>query len=477
MDIDIVLLPWNEALSMFESGLADGLTGYFYSPQRKSNALFSIPHCYVTPMAFFRDELAFKDFSDLEKYKIIVQEGDVMHDFVREKNLGSGLFLCENPGEALKSLNNGDGQVALLPGIIGKYYRHLFAYEHIDASYIGVESRKYCFAVQPDENDLLYRINEAMVALKLSGQYDTIYEKWFGVYEEDHIASWFSQNMIFIVTIVVLIALLSALWIFIMQRRIRIQTLHLKLALQKQMETEENLVKARDKAEESDRLKSAFLANMSHEIRTPLNGIMGFSKLLSGAAAEKQKKYIDVIQSCSGQLLTLINDIMDVSKIEANLLKLNPEKENLNTILDELYMQYLPQLDKSDVNLLVSRGLPDKKAFFIVDGNRLRQIFGNLLSNAVRYTEKGSLSFGYTLNGDEEPEFFVIDTGKGIPESEKDNVFERFGQVKDEFHKGTGLGLFIVKNLVNLMGGKITLEDTPGGGATFRFTIRAPGQE
>jgi len=245
--------------------------------------------------------------------------------------------------------------------------------------------------------------------------------------------------------------------------------------------------KAKERAEESDRLKSAFLANMSHEIRTPMNAIVGFSDLLDEETTteEERQKYVKIIQSRSSDLLTLINDIVDVAKIEVGQIKLNFETVNLNQVLYDLRDYYQKQLKEktNQVTLKIDPSLPDNEAVMRTDRTRLNQILSNLLNNAVKFTHKGYIELCYEIMGNQQIMFCVKDTGIGIPKDKKHLVFERFRQIEDEladgkFYGGTGLGLNIVKNLVEILGGEIWFDSATANnnenkqsGTTFYFTL------
>lgn len=241
---------------------------------------------------------------------------------------------------------------------------------------------------------------------------------------------------------------------------------------------EKELIDARKKAEESDRLKSAFLANMSHEIRTPLNGIIGFSKLLSNPEIidKKRKMYSDIIERNSQQLLSLISDIIDLAKIESDQLKIFSDQMNLNDLLEEINQIFINELiahSNNEVNLILTMDLEREKSFIIADRFRLAQLFNNLLSNAVKFTQTGQIEFGYRYSG-KDLLFFVKDTGIGISPEFHDVIFEPFRQEDDTMTRkygGTGLGLAICKRLVHLMGGKLWLESDKGKGSIFYFNL------
>ncbi len=236
-------------------------------------------------------------------------------------------------------------------------------------------------------------------------------------------------------------------------------------------EVNKHLEIARDKAEESDRLKSAFLANLSHEIRTPMNGIMGFADLLAEKEIdkEKQKEYLNIIRNSSKRLLSLINDLIDISKIDAGQITLNPIDIRLGDLMEGLFLFFQAEADSKKIGfyLDVDDTLMDKT--IKVDATRLEQIMSNLINNALKFTRKGEVRIGCRLSGDDLL-LWVSDTGPGIPEEYHQKIFERFRQV-DESHlkeeEGSGLGLSISKALVELMDGDIWLESGKEEGTVF----------
>jgi PAS domain S-box-containing protein len=262
----------------------------------------------------------------------------------------------------------------------------------------------------------------------------------------------------------------------------------LDITERKQMEND--LRAAKERAEESDRLKSAFLANMSHEIRTPMNGILGFAALLNepGLSGDEQKEYIRIIEKSGARMLNTINEIVDISKIESGLMDVNIAEADINGVMDFAHSFFKPEAESKGLTLKYSCGLQTPDSIVDTDKEKLHAILSNLIKNAVKYTRSGSITFGYSAKlwapGLDTPpraflEFFVHDTGIGIPWSRQKAIFERFIQadvIDKHAYQGAGLGLSISKAYVEMLGGGIRVDSEEGKGSTFYFTIPYEGK-
>jgi signal transduction histidine kinase/CheY-like chemotaxis protein len=236
---------------------------------------------------------------------------------------------------------------------------------------------------------------------------------------------------------------------------------------------------AKEKSQESDRLKSAFLANMSHEIRTPMNGILGFAELLKrpNLTGKEQKQYLTIIEKSGTRMLNIVNNIVDISKIESGVIEISNKTTNINEQIEFLTAFFAPEIENKGLRLVYSKTIPTDKAYIETDTEKLYGVLTNLLKNAIKHTYKGAIEIGYHLKSEDNQhflEFFVTDSGNGITEDRLSVIFDRFMQAdmsNKTAYQGAGLGLSISKAYVEMMGGRIWVESNHGIGSTFRFTI------
>ena len=239
---------------------------------------------------------------------------------------------------------------------------------------------------------------------------------------------------------------------------------------------EVELHKAREKAENADRSKSAFLANMSHEIRTPLNAIVGFSELLASAGTEEEKtQFLEIVHSNNELLQQLIADILDLSKIEAGTLEFTFSEVDVKQLMLDIEQLFRMRLEDKAAVIQIIRETPADECIMYTDRNRLQQVVSNFMTNAVKFTDEGSITFGYNRCA-EGLYFYVKDTGSGIPEDKVNHIFERFVRVEQN-KKGTGLGLAICEMIIRKLGGKIGVESEYGKGSTFWFILPINGRQ
>lgn len=234
---------------------------------------------------------------------------------------------------------------------------------------------------------------------------------------------------------------------------------------------------AKIKAEESDRLKTAFLANISHEIRTPMNAIIGFSKMIGSPDFDENEKaqFVDIIVSNGKSLMELINDMINLSKIESNTLEIKKTHCRINDMMVSLYRDFNLELDDSkDIKIKLACGNTSPKFSFITDSGLLTAILQKLINNSIKFTNNGEVVFGYKLNDPSRIEFFIKDTGIGIAETDQERIFERFHQLDNRTirtYNGSGLGLPIAQHYVHMLGGNLTVNSQLGKGSIFTFSL------
>lgn len=248
-----------------------------------------------------------------------------------------------------------------------------------------------------------------------------------------------------------------------------------KLAQDQLLLSNEQLKVAKEKAEESDKLKSSFLANMSHEIRTPMNGILGFAELLKepDLTDVEHQKFLSIIERSGERMLNLINDLIDISKIESNQMEVQFSSININKQLEYLHSFFKPEADKKGLEFTYHCGAFEKDADIVTDKDKFTAILINLIKNAIKYTNKGNIAFGYTIKRDI-VEFFVNDTGLGIPEKSQQKIFDRFVQADlalTSEYEGAGLGLAITKGYLKLLNGEIWVKSKYRKGSKFFFSL------
>ena len=260
---------------------------------------------------------------------------------------------------------------------------------------------------------------------------------------------------------------------------------HIVKDVTRSKQAESELIIAKEKAIESDRLKSAFLANMSHEIRTPMNGILGFTEFLKepNLSTDDQQDFIQTIQISGERMLNTINNIVDISKIEAGLMSLAIEETNINKKIEFTYKFFKPEAERKGLQFMYKNGLPTENAIIRTDNEKVYGVLTNLIKNAIKFTYDGSIEFGYDIVEAQRIaplqhllslQFYVKDTGVGIPKYLQQTIFERFRQGSNDLkrlYEGSGLGLAIAKSYVKMLGGEIWVESEEGNGSTFYFTI------
>jgi signal transduction histidine kinase len=499
LKIDIELKPWAEVRRQVEQGEVDLVTGMYFTHERNKKVDFSIPHFISSYSLFIRKGTVAPELDELEGKVVLVQNGDLGHDYLLAKYPDTRMIVFQDLGDVFEALSEGVGDCAFHSRLQGLRYLTDNEITNVKDSGKAMIQKKYCIAVPEGHAEMLAIINEGLSIIKTNGTYDRIYEEWFGVYEKQ-VVSWQDvlKYLLWIIVPLLLLILVFVIWSYTLRQQVRKRTSELNIelehrqAIQKQLEqiqkqlqeqnnellqqndriasmnTELRIAKAR--AEENDNLKTTFLANMSHEIRTPMNSIIGFCELMEIEALDPvMQKYTSIISQSAQRLLRLLDDIIDISKIESGVLGFSISHTYLKPLLKELFDNYQITARNKGLELVMESDPVCEDLRLKTDPNRLMQVFSNFLSNALKHTEKGRIVVGcrkekYYMR------FWVTDTGHGIPEDDLPHVFERFYQAGNHQAGGTGLGLAIARRIVDHLKGEIGVESRENEGTTFWFT-------
>lgn len=457
---------WSKVQSELAEKRIDMVIGMLYSPERAKEVRFGVPHSMINYCVVSRKNNEYFGLGELKGKKLIVQKNDRSNEYIIENKISSDIIQSETIVDGLELLSSGVGDAFLSFDITALYYIKQLHLSNLIIHQLDISPERYSFAVNTDNEDLLYVLNMGMQQMKIDGEYDKIYYKWFGIYAKNNMPLYIKIIMAFIVLAVLMCGLF--IWLLRIGVRRAIEDLRHKNEEQSLLVDELKASKFRD--EESDKLKSAFLANMSHEIRTPLNAVVGFSNLMSmeDCSKEDMEAYKDIIKVNSDMLLRLVSDILDLSKIESNTLSFSLTRVPIKSICDNAYASVccarkeegsVEVLNRSYFNCIVN-----------TDPNRLNQVIINLKNNALKYTSSGSVVIETRQCDNNMVEVSISDTGKGIPDYELSNIFNRFTKL-DSFAQGSGIGLAISKSIIEMLGGEIGVESELGKGSKFWFKL------
>jgi PAS domain S-box-containing protein len=605
LNIKIELGDWNTVRYELEQGKIDGLAAMTSSSERSRKVNFSTTYVFLTHSIFIRKGSEIESMDDIMEKEVIVVKGDIMHDYLISNQLTKFIIPVKNAQTALRLLSAGEYDCALINKLQGQFAITEFNLTNVKPIGAAIQPMELAFAINKNRPELVSQLNDGLQILKSTGEYDQIYEKWFGVYEQTDIKAKVFTIIAWILIPFGIILTSILFWSWSLRKQVASKTFELQTELNERRRTEKELLKeksllnsminsipdlifykdkdnrylgcneafakfsginydikgksdyeifvfdraqqyhdldkklisenkeyrfesweqdvsgnkflldtlkvpftdedglplgivgichditdrykneialtqAKEKAEESDRLKSSFLANMSHEIRTPMNAIIGFSDLLVDTETDinEREELVSHINNNCNTLLHLIDDIIDLAKIEANELSVTIRETNINATIYELYdffNENRKKINKNQVQLKISEDIPRENITIETDPFRLKQILTNLIENAFKFTEQGYIEIGYRIiKSDKIIEFYIQDTGIGIPKDKFEEIFERFNKIesdKSRLYRGTGLGLTITKNLVERLGGTIWLKSEIRKGTTFYFNL------
>ena len=460
---------WSQLLIMLKNGEIDVLPDVAYSQERASVYSLSQPVLSSWLQVFTTRETAINTIKDLQNKKIGVLKTSIQEEYLNNNlktNLESNykVVTYNDYNNSVKALKNHD--IDLIVANRFFYFSKLCDNNILPTGVILGFSELH-FAFTKDINDDLVNLFDNNIILMKNNpksDYYVLLLKWF---DKDYYKRIPKYIFIILSTIIFFFLVVGAFAV-ILNYKIKEKT---KILYIKNKE----LTAAKEKAEENDKLKTIFLQNMSHEIRTPMNAILGFLSFLKNPKLDEKNKneYLDIMHVNGERLLSTINNILEISKIESNQICVQYSEVNIKTILDYYYQTYMPLATKKGLIIKLSEQINDETVVVETDRNILDRIFVNLLDNAVKFTNNGYIEFGDFFEGDSIV-LFVRDTGVGIPYDRINAIFERFIQADLKItrsHEGNGLGLAIVKAYIEKLNGKIWVESEVGTGSTFFFSI------
>ena len=480
LELNISGDQWNVINNALDSGYIQAIGGVHYpgSPDNQyiyTRSAINTSHCFLYNTEHL-SEFSLELFRSLKEPLVAVWKNDVLNHYVLSIN-PSAKFIYINDYEELISTLDRDDVICIFGQRIGSmYYAKKLGKGYVQPLEHRILERNMGFKVSKDYPELAEVLNNGLEVILANGEYQRIYDKWITKYNKDH-NDWHNYLKYILISgslIAVLILLLLVLnWI--LQAKVRAKTKDLQQQLELNSQIMKELEKQKVKAEESDRMKSAFLANMSHEIRTPMNGILGFADLLKTVdySSEEQSQFIGIIQQSGNRMLGTINNIIDVSKLESGLEKLQIKEVNIKRMLEELLNFFSAEANYKGLKITLRENISNDFNVFYSDEYKINSIFTNLIKNALKFTKEGSVEIKYSLNNSM-AEFWFTDTGIGIAKDKQDTVFDQFVQA-DFSHtrgfEGSGLGLSISKGYVRLLDGEIKLESEINKGTIFYVRI------
>jgi len=475
---------WAEGLARLEKGEIDLMSDVAFSTERdKKFSFHKVPALSSWSQVYARKGSNIQSILNLHNKRIAVLEGSVQQSTFKQFSSGFDLNIklitAPSYKAAFEIVARGEADAAITNRFYGLMHAKDFGLE--DTAVVFEPAVLFFAAKKGSNEDLLNTIDRHLGNLKNNSQ--SIYYKSIKRWTSEETKFKFPAWLKIFGLVVGIILLMSLAGSIILKRQVDARTKELKLINremdQRIVERTAQLAQAMEKAQEADRLKSTFLATMSHELRTPLNSIIGFTRIIMrervGPLNDEQKKQLNMVKNSSQHLLALINDVLDISKIEAGQLQLVSEEINLPQIIEKALQSVRPLAESKGIELKhkISPDINSAKG----DSRRVEQILLNLLSNAIKFTEKGFVETVAEADGDNII-IRVLDTGIGIKKEDMKTVFENFRQIDSGLsrkYEGTGLGLSISKRLAELMGGKIWVESVWGKGSTFSFSLPKRG--
>ncbi|MFW5755275.1 MAG: ATP-binding protein [Tangfeifania sp.] len=480
LDINIVCDSWTNINKALENDQIDAIAGAHYPGTPNTEYLYSrsvihTSHCFLYNSKHHK-EFSAENIRTTGRPMVALWENEVLTYYIRSINPNAKFLYVANYNELMEALDREDVLCAISQKTAGIYYAKKAGKDYIHSTPNRVLERSMGFKISQNNPELAQTINNGLEIIISNGEYQRIYDKWIEEYRQiPRDRKYYSRYILIAGLIAGILFLLLVTANQILQKRVRAKTLDLRNQLNLNSEIMKELELQKIKAEESDRMKSAFLANMSHEIRTPMNGILGFAELLKSPenSAEERQQYIKIIEQSGERMLSTINNIIDVSKIEAGIESVDIAEVDINQLVTDLFNFFLPEAKQKKLKITIKQeGIVSGQPFYS-DPYKLNSILINLIKNALKFTSKGSITIGYSFDG-KEAKFYVKDTGKGIAPDKQEAVFGHFVQAESSHNRGfegSGLGLSISRAYTEMLNGEIRLESELNKGSVFFISI------
>jgi len=478
--IEVEIGTWNEINQKLENNEIQAIGGANYPGYPDSEYLYTrsiinTSHCFLYNRNYV-NKITPELIRTAHNPLIALYKNDVLVHYILSLNPNAKFLYVNSYNDLISSLDRPDVLCAVSKRVRGNYFADQMGKNYIYNSSHALLEQSIGFKIDISSPELAKMLDNGLEVIMANGEYNRIYDKWIAPYYRDR-NEW--NSYLKYIVVVGVLGILSILLLMLTNRllqvrvRKRTQDLQHQLELNSQIMTE--LKEQKQKAVESEKMKSAFLANMSHEIRTPMNGILGFAELLKEHAKnnEEQLQFIDIIHQCGERMLTTINNIIEISKIEAGVEKLKISKMDFRKMIREWEKFFTIEAKLKGIDLVFNDLNPGSNCFFCTDEYKLNSIGTNLIKNAIKFTKSGQVTIQYEIKSDE-LYLSVADTGIGIPVQKQAVIFEQFVQA-DPSHssgfEGSGLGLSISNGYARLMQTTLHLESTPGKGSTFYITF------
>lgn len=478
--IELVTNDWETINQMLKEGQLDGITGAHYPgyPDNKhlyTRSILNTSHCFFYNSKF-QDEITIELLRTMKEPVVALWKNEILMRYMLSVNPSTKFVIANSYDNLLQLLEDKNTTCAIAQRIGGKFHASQQDKDYILNTTHRILERNMGFMLAANEIELAAIINNATEVLLSNGEYQEIYNKWLADFdkEPDGLNAYW-KYIILISSTVATIILLLIIINQILKSRVRNKTKDLQHQLDLNAEIMKELSLERDRAEQSDKMKSAFLANMSHEIRTPMNGILGFAELLKTQeySREEELQFIKIIQQSGDRMLSTINNIIDISKIESGNEEALIKKINVAKTISELQSFFMIEAKEKGIDLIVKSEIVPPEVDFYSDSYKLISILTNLIKNAIKFTKKGYVKIEYTLYKDK-LKIVVSDTGIGIAPEKQKAIFDYFVQA-DHSHssgyEGSGLGLSITRGYVKLLNGTISTESAPGQGTSFTLIL------